>query len=463
MKIRFNPVEISYKTIDGKPIIELYGKSDGKQVCVQVSDFSPYFWVLDEKAEDERIVKVEEHKKKLLGKEIAAKKVFVRQPADVPQIREKFQSLEADIPYTRRFLIDRKITPLLSYEAEGEYVESEYKCEVFKATKISQVSDTVPKLKVLAVDIETHTEFGKVITPENDPIIMIALYGEGFQKVLTWKHFDNKLDYLEVVDSEIELLERFQELVEEYKPDILTGYFSDGFDLPHIKARADKYKIKLNIGLDNTGIRIKKGKLPLAEVTGISHIDVFRFIKRIFRTTFTSFKLKDTAQELLGETKTDVKLEELFAAWNEQNKDLEKFAEYNLQDAKLTHDLCVKLIPHMVELTKMVGLTPSEVSRMSFSQLVEWYLMKEAPEFNELAPNRPAFNEERSRRTESYEGGYVYKPTPGLYENVAVFDFRSLYPTIISAHNISPDTLILGKDSEDGVLKGISFSLFQQS
>jgi len=39
MKIMFNPIEISYKIIDGKPLVELYGQSNGKQVCVQVSDF----------------------------------------------------------------------------------------------------------------------------------------------------------------------------------------------------------------------------------------------------------------------------------------------------------------------------------------------------------------------------------------------------------------------------------------
>src|SRR3989338_7358452 len=119
--VRFNPVEIAYKTVDGRAVIELYGRADGKQVCVQVRDFEPYFWALDDgEIKDERITRVEEHRKSFLGKEITAKKVFVRQPSDVPAVREKFKSLEADIPFTRRFLIDRRITPLLTYEAEGE-------------------------------------------------------------------------------------------------------------------------------------------------------------------------------------------------------------------------------------------------------------------------------------------------------------------------------------------------------
>ncbi len=458
--VRFNPVEVAYKTVDGKAVVELYGRAyDGKQVCVQVAGFEPYFWALDEgEVADERITRVEGHRKSFLGKEVNAKKVFVRTPSDVPEVRGKFKSLEADIPFTRRFLIDRRITPLLSYEAECEIVKSDYKAEVFAAKKVSYVSDDIPKLRVLAIDIETHTRIGKEILPENDPVIMIAVYGEGLKKVLTWKHFDTSLDYVEVVDSEVELIERFGKIVEEYKPDIITGYFSDGFDLPYLKARADKYKARLNIGLDNSPIRMKKGQAPVAEITGIAHIDIFKFVKRIFRTTFTSFKLNNVAKELLNDKKADVNLDELFTEWNSQNPNLERFAEYNMQDAKLTYNLCTSLMPNIIELTKLIGLTPSELSRMSFSQLVEWYLIKEAAEFNELVPNRPGFSEERKRRMESYEGGFVYEPTPGLYKDVAVFDFRSLYPTIISAHNISPDTLEYGKDSEDGVLKGLSFT-----
>ncbi|MFB6077056.1 MAG: DNA polymerase domain-containing protein, partial [Candidatus Nanohaloarchaea archaeon] len=51
--------------------------------------------------------------------------------------------------------------------------------------------------------------------------------------------------------------------------------------------------------------------------------------------------------------------------------------------------------------------------------------------------------EERSRRYQEgrYAGGFVYEPEEGLHEDIALFDFRSLYPTIIVAHNISPDTL----------------------
>ncbi len=458
-KISFNPIEIAYKIIGERPVIELYGRSGEKQVCVQVKGFEPYFWSIGESdVSDEKIVRVEEHKKNFLGKEVIAKKIFVNQPSDVPILRTKFRSLEADIPYTRRYLIDSKMTPLLTYEAEGDFVESTYKTDVFAASKISYVSDDLPKFRILAVDIETHTLMDKEILPENDPIIMVAVYGENFKKVLTWKHFDTTLDSIEVLDSEVAMIERFGQIVADYKPDILTGYFSDGFDLPYLKARAEKYKIKLNLGLDNSPIRTRPGKLAVSEITGIAHMDVFKFIRRIFRTSMNSFKLDHVAKELLDEGKDKVDLGKLYRAWTESNQELDKFAKYNLQDARLTYALCEKVMPNAIEFTKLIGLPPAEVSRMSFSQLVELYLMREAANFNELAPNKPEFNEERQRRAVSYEGGFVYEPVPGLYKDVLVFDFMSLYPTVISAHNISPDTIIYGQDSSDGVLKGYSFT-----
>ncbi|MFH1106248.1 MAG: DNA polymerase domain-containing protein, partial [Candidatus Aenigmatarchaeota archaeon] len=77
-----------------------------------------------------------------------------------------------------------------------------------------------------------------------------------------------------------------------------------------------------------------------------------------------------------------------------------------------------------------------------YSQLVEAMLMARTRDANEIIPNRPRYEEIERRRTQAkYEGGYVRQPKQGLIENVAVFDFRSLYPSIIVAHNIDISTL----------------------
>ena len=71
---------------------------------------------------------------------------------------------------------------------------------------------------------------------------------EGFRKVFLSKRFETSSMDIEFVNDEKEMLEKFKEIIEAYKPDILTGYFSDGFDLPYIKTRAEKIKSNSILG-----------------------------------------------------------------------------------------------------------------------------------------------------------------------------------------------------------------------
>jgi DNA polymerase I/DNA polymerase-2 len=79
---------------------------------------------------------------------------------------------------------------------------------------------------------------------------------------------------------------------------------------------------------------------------------------------------------------------------------------------------------------------------MTYSQLVEWYLSKRAFAMDIIIPNQPKWDEIQRRRDYSpYTGGFVKEPIGGLHEDIAVMDFRSLYPSIIATFNISPETL----------------------
>ena len=324
----------------------------------------------------------------------------------------------------------------------------------FNAEKITPYgTETFLQPKILSVDIETYTPNYMEIAPEKNPILMISFYAKDFQKVFVWKRFKNDLDYIEFVESEAELIQKFKETVETYKPDILTGYFSDGFDLPYIKTRADKYKIKLDLGLDFSEFKIEKRRDTTVQITGITHLDIFKFIKKIMSGTLNTekYNLNAVASELLGEKKIEVDLNELSAAWDD-NKDIKKFCEYNLNDARLSYKLADKLMPTISEMVKITGLTIYDINRMGFSQLVEWYLLKQAPNFNEIAPNKPTNEQVTERRMLTYKGAFVFEPKPGLFDNIVVFDYRSLYPTIIGSHNVGPGTINCDCCKEDATL-----------
>ncbi len=464
-KIQFFPIDITYKLVENKAVICLFGRTaDGKQICVTDDSFLPYFYVIPKKGveiddkisklkvgEDKEIsevVKTERATKLFAGKEVEVLKVFTKLPKDVPVIRDVIKNWEMvesvneyDILFIRRYLIDKKIVPLTLCQAEGEFVNEKMKVPVFKASLVEPFSDdALTKPKILALDIETYNPTMEVL-PEKNPIIMAAFYGENFKKVITWKRFKTDLDYVEFVESEVNLIERIKEVIEDYKPDILTGYFSDGFDLPYIRTRANKYKVKLELGLDYS--ELKLGTNEDAKINGIVHLDVFKFIRRVMRIELNtdSYGLNAVAEELLGENKVKVDLDNLAHVWDNEPEKIGEFCRYNLHDSLLTYKLCEKIMPSIIEFVKIVGLPIYDINRMGFSQLVEWYLLKQAPQFNEIAPNKPHYNEIGKRKMQTYKGAFVYEPEPGLYKDIVVFDFRSLYPTIISSHNISPGTL----------------------
>jgi len=468
VEIEFYPIDVSYSVEQGKAVINLFGRTtDGKQICIQDDSFEPYFLVVPKKSNIDKIrekiegiriekngitsivTKTEVKEKKLFGKNITAIKVFTKLPRDVNIIRNEIKNLdvktyEFDIPFTRRYLIDKDITPLTLCKAEGEFINKKSRVSVMEAEKVEHVGDEIiENPRILAFDIETYNPRGKNIDAKKDPIIMISFYGDGLNKVITWKRFKTNNKNIEFVDSELDLINRFKEVIGSYKPDIITGYFSDGFDFPYIEERAKKYNISLDICLDYSSIKINKRGITTTKLTGIAHLDIFKFIRRIMGTTLetNTYSLNSVAEEILGEKKNDVNLDNLAFVWDNKPEQIEEFCNYNLQDSKLTFMLCKEILPNIIELIKIVGLPIAEVSRMSFSQLDEWYLIKQANAINEIVPNKPTYDEISERRKNTYKGAFVFKPTPGLYKDIIIFDFRSLYPTIITSHNISPDTL----------------------
>lgn len=464
MKIEFHPYDFEYKVEEGLTYFYFYAKlKDGEKVAVK-HHYQPYFYasledvdinLFNEKlqgleVDSAKVVSWEEVEKELLGKRKKFYKIFVNYPKAVPTISKKLQSLgiesyEKDILFVHRYLRDNKILPMSLVQAEGEYLEgNEFKVPLFLAEKVKPGDKIRKKWKILAVDIETYAVNREIDTKKN-PILMIALHGRDFKKVLIWKNFEHNLDYLEIVDDEAKMLERFREIVSEFQPDILTGYFSDGFDLPYIRERAEKNKVRLGLGLDHSEMVVvsKTGmRSGQVKIRGILHLDMLKFIKNIFGKDLRtdSYSLDNVSKELLNHQKHDVNLDNLSLAWDEKNELLPEYCEYNLHDANLTYKLCEKLLPDMIEFTTIIGVPTYDVIRMSFSRLVESYIMKRSMEYSVIAPNRPGNDEISQRMDESIQGGYVYEPTPGLYEDIVVFDFRSLYPTIITAHNIGPES-----------------------
>jgi len=452
----FYPTNFSVIEKDKKCIIRMFGRDiSGNIICVQ-NEYQPYFFAVgkvdkSELEKEEGVAGVEKVKKNLNEEPVDAFKIriFQKEAYDIAKnLQKKFkaQIFEYDIPVERKFIIENKITPLCKTKFEGELIPSELKVPTYLAKKIHQSGEEVLSPKILAFDIETYNP-DNVMDTKKYPIIMIAVYGGDFKRVITWKKFPTSEKNIEFVASEADMLMRFCELVKEYQPDFLTGYYTDGFDFPYIADRAKHLKINLDLGLDGSGVKIIGRTKKIALIEGVCHVDIYKFIKKVVGQSMQTdtFTLDEVAKELLGEGKHPVNMDAFAKVWDKGGKELEQYAIYNIIDTKLTYDLTKKVLPNLVEFVRILKLPAFDVDRGTFSVYVEAYLMYQASLSNEIILNKPNHTEESQRMHDRIQGAFVYEPTPGFYENICVFDFRSLYPSIIASHNISKGTLNKGK------------------
>lgn len=445
-------------------VIRIFCKNEkGKTVLVLDSNFEPYFYVEPKKGNLEdykkkllfhdfregKIKRVEKVEKEFLGEKKDLLKIIVESPRDIYNIRqivkrwsENQEEYEYAISFYQRYLIDGKIKPMSWIEVNGKELKNEhYRVEKVINTKSVKLIDLdkEAKFKTLAFDIEIAEE------QNEEKIIMISFVGSnGFKKVLTkWKE-EEAQEWVEFSSDEKIMLERFVDIINEQDPDFLISYNGDNFDFPKIKSRAEKLKVPLRLGRDKSTIKIvRRGRISSTNIRGRVHIDLFDFVSHVLAPVMKSevLTLDAVSEELIGLKKKDMKWKDIEKSWKEK-KGLQKLAEYCLWDSELTLKLSEQLLPQVFAISRLTGLIPFDAGRYTYSQLDEAYLVKKAVQQNVLIPNNPKYDEIAKRRMKPlYIGGLVIEPKKGIHSDILVYDFLSLYPTVIVTHNISPDTL----------------------
>lgn len=464
-EIEFCILNIDYMMEGIAPVVRIWGKTDsGKNVVVIDRNFEPYFYVepkpdlkkadienlrgkiLGLELEGEKPDRVEIQDKTILGKPVKLLKITIKRPPDLPKFRDLLKDwnevrseYEYGISFYRRYLIDKGLVPMKWARVSGEKVGTDLIVdEAIEAKKVERVDrNDIPPLRIMAFDIELAEEDGE------GKIIMISFKSnKGLSKVVTYKKANCR--GTEIVGNEEELLRRFVEVVKEENPDIIVGYNTDRYDFMKLNERCEKYRIELKIGRGGRHVVFRKrGRIYSAQINGRVHVDLFDFIERIIGSSLSTetFSLDRVAREIIGKGKKKVDWKDIEKAWK-NGKNLDKVVDYCMWDSKLTLMLANHLLPQIYELCKTVGQSLFDVSRMRYSQLVEWMLIRKAHSIGEISQNRPKFDEVmRRRKYTPYTGGYVHSPKEGIHDNIALFDFASLYPTITITHNVSPDTL----------------------
>lgn len=441
-------IDAGYVVRNGKTYVSLLLK--GKKTVKLYLQHDPYFLVegpLDKidqfmdievqrkNGEIASPVRVEEVEKQIGLEKKKLIKVYCQIPADVPIIRQRvpFKCYEYSIPFARRFIYDMQISPfdIITYEKEGRIIK-----KIIKVT----TPEKPPEMKAMAFDIETYNPQG-IPREDKDPVIMISYVGKK-KGVITYKKAPQ--DYVESLLDEKAIIERFCELVQEEDPDVIFGYNSANFDIPYLKARAEKLKAKLKLTRMGGRIReLKKGMIKGMEIGGRVHFDLyptarlFGFIGVIKAQKFT---LNAVAEEVLGKEKIDVKKDEIWQLWDKGGVD--KLAEYSMVDSELTMELGERFLPLEMEMSGVAKMPLFQTTISTSGQLVESLLMFSASQRNMVIPPRPEGEAIYERINAPIQGAFVKLPEPGIYDNMAVLDFRGLYPSIIISYNIDPGTLM---------------------
>jgi len=465
-KYTFCLLSVDYTVVEGQPVVRMFGRTDkGKSIVAFDKAVEPYFYALlaggfeevkkrleDMEKKDFHIEKIEKVRKFYKTEEVELMKIFTRIPGEVPAAREKVRHaegvkeiFEADILFGWRYIIDKEISPMSMVEVEGEEVESDLDVEIAVETKgkPKQVDEPLPKLRVASFDIEAYST-GGLPQAETDPIIMISLATDSEKKVISTKEGPG---YVEVVKDEKAIIEAFEKFVRGKDIDILTAYNSDNFDMPYIRDRCKKLGIKFKLGRDKREVYFKsRGRFHAAGMTGRVHVDLFHYVSIILRGALGQVNkrtLKSVAANFLdGVGKKEIDWKEVDKYWKGDKKHLNELYDYSVTDAVVTQKLAELFLPREYEISRLVRVQLFDSVRTTYGRLVEAYLMWNAHERNELIPNSPRDEEREARgNIEAFEGAFVLEPEKGMHENIALFDFRSLYPTIIISHNIDQSTI----------------------
>ena len=331
---------------------------------------------------------------------------------------------EGDVKPHDRFLMERFVTG--SMAVRGEVRERDGYRELLNPR--AKACDIDTELSVLALDIETDGYGG--------PLLSIAVAGAGGEHV--WMTGSGPpVEGVTYVANERGLLEGLLGHVRRADPDILSGWNVVDFDLLTLQRIAERERIPLSLGRGGERAKVlppRSDQQPyVVRVGGRVVLDGIATLKAA-TWSFESFSLEHVAQRLLGRGKRiDHGGDPVAEIRRLHREDKPALAAYNLEDCRLVLDILreADLVGFAVQRQALTGL-PLDRQGGSVAAFDNLYL----PRLHRRGYVAPDVGDAPSG--ERSPGGYVLDSAPGLYENVVVLDFKSLYPSIIRTFAVDP-------------------------
>lgn len=388
------------------------GYFNGKRYSEKVK-YKPYLFV---KSDNKNSIYTDHKRREKISKidfsSISDAKNFIEQYKDVDNFK--------------LYGMDNFIYPYIN----DEYPEIEYNADT---------------LSIVTLDIEVASDEGMPSVDRADKeVTAITIEKKDVYYTFGCKDFEPEEanhKYLKCKD-ENDLLHKFLDFWKFLDPDIVTGWYSDLFDIPYLHNRLTKlFGKQIADSLSPWGIvydreiNQKYGIGKVKVLVGIAQLDYMILYKKFSYTPQENYRLNTVASHELGLGKIEFSgsLTDLYKT------DYKKFILYNKRDVSLVKGIDKKRkfidIVLAIAYDAKVNFIDAIGTVLLWDVIIHNYLMKK----NIVVP----FKQENEETENSYpQGGHVKDPLIGYHENVGSWDFDSLYPHLIMMLNISSDTFV---------------------
>ena len=334
---------------------------------------------------------------------------------------------------------------------------------IYRCLEDHYLNQDAPKLNVAFFDIEVDFDPERGYASPDDPfmpITAIAVYLQWMQTMVclaippkTMSMAEAKRQVEEfpntmLFDNEADMLNTFLDLIQE--SDVLSGWNSEGFDIPYTVNRVTKVLSKEDTRrfclwdcFPKKREYEKFGKTATTyDFIGRVHIDSLELYRKYTYEERHTYRLDAIAEYELGERKTQYEgtLDQLY------NNDFKTFIEYNINDCMLLEKLDKKL--KFIDLANTIAHenTVLLATTMGAVAVTEQAIINEAHRRGMIVPNRKKMEEHGDTQA---AGAYVAYPKKGIHEWIGSLDINSLYPSAIRALNMGPETIV-GQLRQDG-------------
>ena len=384
-------------------------------------------------------------------------------------IRDIIKAWEADIKYYENYaydlglrmgtyyrVSDGKVIPIknappesVTHSLEQVTIRNPEEFQPYLKEWAELLSEPLSDFRRVAMDIEVANEAGRIPDSDNprEKVIAVSFFNEKEKLVLLLregrdhKALQGSPFAYEVFEKEEELLRAVFSKMMDYP--VIVTFNGDDFDLRYLQHRAEA------LGISEAEDPIQLERVAASLKHGI-HIDLYQFFRNrsiqvyAFSNKYTEHTLNGISEELLNKSKIefDGEIGEL---------PLPELAKYCLNDSQLTYELTSirnSLVMNLLLVISRIGKMPmNDVSRLGVSNWIRSMLFFEHRRMGALIPRQDELAQKGGASSKAiikgkkYKGGLVIEPRPGVYFDVSVLDFASLYPSLIKVHNLSYETV----------------------